>query len=339
MKPNVSVLLPVYNAASTLDETLAGISAQSLTDFEVIVVNDGSTDRSADVLERWQREDARLRIVNCVHRGLVSALNTGLELCGAPLVARMDADDIVSPTRLEKQVKMFANDPDLSVVGSLVETIPRSDVREGLLVYEEWLNSLVHHEEITMEIFLESPIAHPSAMVRRQDLVELNGYRDCGWPEDYDLWLRYFLRGGRFAKVEEVLLYWREHPHRLTRTDGRYSVENFLRAKAHFLIAGPLVDRDTLFLWGAGKTGRRLSKHLIRGGKTPSMVVDIDHKKIGSTLRGRPIIAPDSLEEHWRQAQRSFLVIAVASRGARVLIRRHLAVSTLVEGTDFLFAA
>ncbi len=339
MIPRVSVLLPVFNAAATLDETLASLLDQSLKEFEIVAVNDGSNDGSTELLQRWSAKDARLRVKSGPHAGLVAALNSGLYLCRSPLVARMDADDTVHPQRLEKQSRMFADRPELSVVGSLVKTVPRTEVGEGLLIYEQWLNSLVDHSDITREIFIESPIAHPSAMVRREEILKLGGYRDCGWPEDYDLWLRYYLQGSRFAKVNEVLLYWREHAGRLSRTDGRYSIENFLKAKAHFLVAGPLADRDAVFMWGAGKTGRRLSKHLIRGGCTPTAVVDIDPKKIGSVLRGRPIVAPDSLAQQWHRFERPFLVVAVASRGARALIRSALVGKGLVEGRHFLFAA
>ncbi len=339
MIPRVSVLLPVFNAAATLDETVRSLLAQTLKEFEIVAVNDGSDDGSVELLKSWSTKDARLRVQSGPHAGLIAALNTGLELCRSPLVARMDADDTVHPRRLEKQSQMFADRPELNVVGSLVETVPRQEVGAGLLIYEQWLNSLVDHADITREIFIESPIAHPSAMVRREEILKLGGYRECGWPEDYDLWLRYYLQGSRFAKVNEVLLYWREHPGRLSRTDGRYSIENFLKVKAHFLIAGPLADSDAVFMWGAGKTGRRLSKHLIRGGCTPTAVVDIDPKKIGSVLRGRPLVAPDSLEQQWARFQSPFLVVAVASRGARALIRRTLVAKGLVEGRHFLFAA
>jgi glycosyltransferase involved in cell wall biosynthesis len=339
LSPLVSVLLPVFNAASTLDETLRSLFAQTLAEFEIVAVDDGSDDGSAELLRRWSARDARLRVKSGPHSGIVDALNSGLELCRGSLVARMDADDTVHTQRLAKQAQMFDGHPELSVVGSLVETVPRDEVAEGLLIYERWLNSLVDHRDISREMFIESPIAHPSAMVRRDEILQLGGYRDCGWPEDYDLWLRYHLRGSRFAKVNEVLLYWREHPGRLTRTDRRYSVENFLKVKSHFLVAGPLADRDAVFLWGAGKTGRRLSKHLIRGGCIPTAVVDIDPKKIGSVLRGRPIVAPDELPQWWARFRRPFLVVAVASRGARALIRRSLATQGLTEGTDFLFAA
>jgi len=135
-----------------------------------------------------------------------------------------------------------------------------------------------------------------------------------------------------------VLLFWREHEGRLTHTDSRYSVESFLRAKAHFLAAGPLESRE-VFVWGAGKTGRRLSKHLIREGARPVAFVDIAPGKIGGALRGSPVIGPDQLRQRWDQAARPFLVVAVASRGARQLIRDALVGMGLAEVEDYLCAA
>ena len=194
-------------------------------------------------------------------------------------------------------------------------------------------------EDIAREIFIESPIVHPSAMMRRSQLVDLGGYLDRGWPEDYDLWLRYFTGGHRFAKVPQVLLYWRESEGRMTRTDSRYSVENFLRAKSQYLISGPLAERDALFIWGAGKTGRRLSKHLIRGGHAPVVFIDIAPAKIGSTMRRIPIIGAAELPPLWAQWRRPLLLVAVASRGARALIRAELAKMDLCEERDFLCVA
>jgi glycosyltransferase involved in cell wall biosynthesis len=333
--PLVSVLMSAYNAAATLEATLQSLQAQTLDDFEVVAVDDGSADATRKILETWQKNFPPLRLIAAEHRGLIPALNQGLGLCRGRFVARMDADDLAHPQRLEKQVLLLEQQPDISVVGSLVETFPREDVREGLRIYEEWLNQLVSHEDISREIFIESPIANPSAMVRRREILELGSYCDHGWPEDYDLWLRYFVAGRRFAKVPEVLLSWREHPQRVTHTDSRYSVENFLRAKAFYLIQGPLRENRDLIVWGAGKTGRRLSKHLIRGGHTPQAFVDIAAAKIGKSLRGVPIIGVSELPALWRQLECPVLLAAVASRGARALIRAELARLQLVEARDF----
>ena len=337
--PRISVLMPVYNAAGTLPDTLRSIAGQTLADFEVIAVDDGSDDSSPEILEAWRRWDKRIMPVFAGRVGLVTAMNRGLALCRGALVARMDADDRMHPERLARQASLLESRPDVSVAGSLVEIFADGTVGEGMRVYESWLNGLVGHEDIVREIFIESPIAHPSAMVRRNELVELGGYRDLGWPEDYDLWLRYHATGRRFAKVPEVLLYWREHPDRLTRTDPRYSVENFLRVKAHFLVNGPLVERDGLIVWGAGQTGRRLSKQLERLGRKVDAFVDISPRKIGGHLRGAPVIGPYDLSGAWSMYGRPMVVVAVSSRGARKLIRQALADLGLSEVDDYLCAA
>jgi glycosyltransferase involved in cell wall biosynthesis len=335
--PLVSILLPVYNGASTLDEALDSLETQTMGDFEIVVVDDGSTDATPALLTR--RSSPRTRVISSPHVGLLKALNRGLSACRAPYVARLDADDICLPQRLERQLAIMEQDADVSVCGTQVEAFPDADVAEGFRIYVQWQNALVTHDDICREIFIESPIAHPSSMLRRLELVEMGAYQERGWAEDYDLWLRYHAAGRRFAKVAEPLVRWREHRARATRTDSRYSIENFLRAKAHYLSSGPLAARDGLIVWGAGQTGRRLSKHLIRAGHRPDAFVDIAPNRIGSTMRGVPIIGPDEVTECWRSLRRPLLLAAVASRGARALIRRHLTRLGLVETTDFLCVA
>ena len=318
--PLVSVLMSAYNAAATLDETLQTLQAQTMDDFEVVAVDDGSTDATRQILTNWQKSFPSLRLISAPHRGLIPALNEGLGLCRGALVARMDADDLAHPQRLEKQAQLLQRQPDISVVGSLVKTFPREDVGQGLRIYEDWLNQLVHHDDIAREIFIESPLANPSAMVRRQEILDLGGYCEHGWPEDYDLWLRALNGHGD--------------------GDGDGDGDNdgdvgFLRAKAFYLSQGPLHEPRDLLVWGAGKTGRRLSKHLIRGGFRPRAFVDIATAKIGKTLRGIPIIGAADLPALWHQLEHPLLLIAVASRGARALIRTELARLQLVETRDF----
>ena len=338
-QPRVSVLMPVHNAEETLVEALRSICGQTLHDLEIVAVDDGSQDGSGGILREAASRDRRVRPVTLEHGGLVAALNAGLRHCRAPFVARMDADDVSLPERLEKQLEMLEDDPLLGVAGCLVEGFPPAHVGEGMRLYLEWQNRLRTHEEIVREIFVESPITHPGACVRRSVLEEAGGYEDRGWAEDYDLWLRLAAAGVRFSKVPEVLLRWREHPGRLTRTDSRYSVENFLRAKAHYLLAGPLRGRDAVFIWGAGKTGRRLSKHLVRGGCPLAAFIDIDPAKIGRTLRRAAIISAGEFAGRWRRCRNPMLLAAVASRGARGEIRRELQRAALAEGRDYLHVA
>jgi len=333
--PVVSVLMPCFNAARTLEEALKSLFWQTLEDFEIIVVDDGSTDTSWEILQTWVEKDSRIRILSQPHAGIVQALNTGMSACSADYVARMDSDDRAHRERLARQIAYLNENPQIGVVSCRVKGFPKEQVRRGFQIYLDWLNSLLTDTEIRREIFVESPLPHPSVTLRREIVTKVGGYQDHGWPEDYDLWLRLYLAGVRFGKLPEVLLEWREHPERLTRIDGRYSLENFLRAKASYLARGPLAEREAIIIWGAGMIGRRLSKHLQRKGVPLVAFVDIDPNKIGRTRRGLPIISPEELETHWRRYPKPVLLAAVGARGARQLIRQRLVGMGLREVVDW----
>jgi len=331
--PLISVLLPVRDAGAFLDECMASIGRQTLDDFEVVAVNDGSTDGSAEALDEWAARDPRVQVVHREQEGLVATLNAGLELCRAPFVARMDADDISHPRRFELQMAEMEDLPWVGVVSCLVRHFPWHGVGEGYRIYEGWLNSLSTPEAIGRERFVESPVAHPSVLVRCEAYDLVGGYHDTEWAEDYDLWLRLLEAKVSVSKVDRYLYFWREHTERLTRVDGRYSVENFLRCKAKYLLSGPLAGCRRVVVWGAGQTGRRLSKHLLRGGAPIEAFVDIDPEKIGGTLREKPIIDPDDLS--LLMGSDTIILAAVGSRGARELIRRRLNAIGLREGREY----
>jgi len=247
----------------------------------------------------------------------------------------MDADDLCHPERLACQVDFLDEHPAVGVVGCLVNSYPGEKVRQGFLIYIEWLNSLVTDADIRGEIFVESPLAHPSVVLRREWLELASGYQDHGWAEDYDLWLRLYLAGVKFAKVPEVLLTWGDRLQRLTRRDPRYSLENFLRAKAHYLVRGPLAKRDGVIIWGAGMIGRRLSKHLSRQGAPLVSFVDVNPNKIGHTLRGLPIISQEDLLACWGRFANPVVLAAVSARAARIKIGSFLRKHGLRQGQDW----
>ena len=335
MQTKLSILLPIYNAAPFLEQCLDSLARQTFDDFEIVAVDDGSTDESADILEQRTHSEQRLRVLSCDHRGLIETLNAGLEKCRGELVARIDADDIAHPRRLGLQVAALEAPDGPDVVSSLVAHFPRQSLGEGFRIYEQWLNSLVNHEDIFRERFIESPLPHPSVMLRRRDLADIGGYRDAGWPEDYDLWLRLAAAGKTFGKVPQVLCLWRHHEGRLTRSDPRYSVERFLTCKAHHLAEGPLCGVSQVILWGAGKTGRRLSKHLLRRHVPLAAFIDIDPGKTERTMRGLPIHTPEELPHLLAAGHDTVVLAAVSSRGARALIRHRLTSLGLSEGDQF----
>jgi len=332
--PGVSVLIPVRDAGPYLEPALRSVGNQTLRGFEALCLDDGSTDGSSEVLRRFAAADSRFRVISPGRVGLVEALNRLRAAARAPLLARFDADDAMHPRRLELQVDHLRRHEDVAAVGSLVRHFPTRDVRGGNRRYEAWLNSIVTPEEIERNLFVESPLPHPSVTMRAELLDRVGGYRDVGHPEDYDLWLRAWGAGFRFGKVARVLHSWRDHPHRLTRTDPRYAVESFLRAKAEALLKGPLADGRRFVVWGAGMLGRRLTRLLVRAGRPPAALLDIDPKKIGRTRHGRPVIPPEALRRG------SALVLgAVGAQGARAEIRARLAGWGLSETRDFWMVA
>ena len=308
---------------------------QSMDDFELIAVDDGSTDDTLNILQNLAQRDPRIKASTQPHAGLVQALNRGLQSCQASYIARMDADDRSLPNRLALQAKYLDEHPSIDLVSCKVRAFPAEQVREGFQIYLNWLNDLLTEADIRREIFVESPLPHPSVMFRKAVVSRLGGYQDFGWPEDYDLWLRWHLAGARFAKLPQVLLEWREHPERLTRTDSRYALENFLRVKAYYLARGPLARRDAVILWGAGMIGRRLAKQLARQNSPLKAFVDVDPRKIGRTRRGLPVIAPDDLISWWKQYSHPVILASVGARGARQLIRQQLTTWGLQEGADW----
>ena len=199
--PKVSILLPVRNEARHLPAALKSIFRQTMTSWELVVVDDFSTDETPSILAEAARRDHRVRFIPSPGRGIVKALNFGLGECRAPLVARMDGDDISHPRRLELQAAALDSDPGVGLVACAFRHFPRHQIRKGMLAYETWQNSLISHDEILMDIFVESPFVHPSVMFRKEAIVGVGGYRDMGWAEDYDLWLRLAGAGVTFCKA------------------------------------------------------------------------------------------------------------------------------------------
>lgn len=333
-EPLVSILLPYRNAQATLVEALESILGERAIPLELVATDDGSTDGSAQIVSAIAASDPRVVRIATGGVGIAKALALAHAHAKAPFLARMDADDISLPGRLKAQLDLLRTNPKLGVVGTRVEPFPKEHVAEGLDRYVAWQNSLVSPEEHAAQIFVEAPLCHPTAMLRRSALEAVGGFRDVAWAEDYDLWLRLHAAGYEIAKVPEILFRWRHHGGRATFRDGRYSLAMFTEARAHYLAPHVLRDGRALVVWGAGPTGKRLMRALERYGVRASAFVDIDPDKIGRVARGVPILAPQTI-----QKDKHLVVVAVGARGARDEIRPHLRGRSLVEGADFICAA
>jgi GT2 family glycosyltransferase len=332
--PRVSFLLPCRDAAAYVDEAVASILGQSDPDFEIVAVDDGSRDATRARLDTWAERDRRVRVIATTGEGIVDALCTGLSAATGDLIARMDADDVAHPDRLRAQVALLDATPELDACGTHVRYFPRDAVRDGARRYERWLNSLVTPDAIARDIFVECPIAHPTLLIRRHALETAGGWRDRGWPEDYDLILRLWSIPCPLANVPEVLLHWRERPDRLSRTHPRYHADAFRRCKAHHL-ARTLVGGRRVLVVGAGPVGKTFARALAAENITIAAFVDVDPRKIGQIVHGSPVVALDALEQY----RDAFAVAAVGNAGARSEIREWLRGEGWGELTEFCAVA
>jgi glycosyltransferase involved in cell wall biosynthesis len=331
--PRVSVLLPVRDAAATLAGCLASLTRQSLTDHEVLAVDDGSRDGSGDLLEEAARRDPRLRVLHTPPRGLVGALNLGLAEARAQLVARMDADDEAHPERLARQADRLEREAGLDVLGCRVRVA--GPAGRGMRRYVAWSNGLLDHDAITRDLLVESPLVHPSVALRAEALRTLGGYRETGGPEDYDLWLRAAAAGWRFAKLAETLLDWRDHPGRLTRRDPRYARERFQARKLEALEAGPLAAGRPVVIWGAGPIGKTWARALRARGHHVAAFVEVAPRKIGQRIAGVRVLGLGGAAG----PTGALHLAAVGQPGARERIRREARRLGLIDGRDLVAVA
>lgn len=339
MAPLISFVLPLYNVAATLDEALASIASQTHEDWEAVCVDDGSTDETASRLEAWRRRNRRIRGIRFPeNRGIVPALNAGLAAARGEYVARMDGDDIAHPRRLERQLDHLRSlEPRrVAVVGCRVRFFPEEAVAAGARKYAAWLNSLLTPEEHARDLYVECTLAHPSMLFRTEVVRGLGGYESRGWPEDYDLLLRLHAAGFGAAKVEEELLLWREHPGRTSRTHPDYRLATFFRCKAHYLRRGPLSRGQSCLVFGAGPTGKALGRALLDQGAAMRGYVDLDPRKIGQVVHGRPVL---SLGEALDRRGSALGLVALGKPEARAAARAELRDAGWEEGADFLCAA
>lgn len=293
--PKISVLLPCRNAARFLPECIASLEAQTEPRFEALVLDDGSTDGTSAILGAWAERDARVRRVERVGEGLVAALGALAARARAPLLARMDADDVAHPPRLERQAALLERRPDVTACGTRVRYVPRAELGSGGRRYETWLNGLTEPDELARDLFVECPIAHPTLVIRRRAFEEVGGYRELDGPEDYDLVLRLAVAGYGLANVPDVLLDWRLGEHRLSRRSSRYSPAAFRRLKVSFL-ADLLPAGRPLAIWGAGKVGKAFAREWLRAGRRPiAAFIDLDPRKIGQTIHGAMVVRPADL--------------------------------------------
>jgi len=331
MRPvSISIVLPVYNAQDSLPRALESVLRPS-DDVEVVVVDDGCDDGSGGIADTVADRDWRVRVIHTDHEGLIAALNTGIEEARGEWIFRMDADDIAHPNRIRSYRAYIESHPEADIVGSLIRYFPRRDLKEGLVGYEEWVNSIRTHDEIIRDMFVECPIPHPTLAARKNDVIAVGGYRNNEFPEDYDLVLRFWEKGKQFGKVPRRLLFWRDRVDRLSRTHARYQLDRFVTLKVLVLKRTMLKDRDAV-VSAAGPVGKAFARTMMSHGIRVRAFLEVDPDKIGNTVYDIPVLPVKEA----RNITGSLICHAVGQKTGREEGRRLYISWGLREGQDFI---
>ena len=210
-QPLVSVMMNCYNGEKFLTDAVESILNQSYSDFEFIIINDGSTDSSSKILNKYAAHDPRIVLIEQENKGLITALNLGLKIAKAPLIARMDADDIAHKDRFKIQKSFMDTHPEIAVVGTNITLIDENN--------KTIRDSIYPRQGKPMDAFIYemgSPVAHPSVMMRKDIVLSIGGYREAyKHAEDYDLWLRIH-KIAKLDNIETPLLFYRQHADKIS---------------------------------------------------------------------------------------------------------------------------
>ena len=329
----ISILLPYHNATTTIDGAVASIVAQTFTEWELLLIDNASTDESGSVAQRWAERDQRIRVLHEPHIGISHALNTGLAQAQGTYIARMDADDISHPERLAKQVAYLDAHPEIGVLGTrtaFASSVPES---RGMQAFVQWQNNILSPHEHYVKRFVDAPLAHPTVLFRRELVEQFGGYDTGPLPEDHELWLRWMDAGVRFAKLPAELLTWNDHAHRLSRTHSNYSVDAFFSTKVKWLAKWlkRRLNGRPLIVAGTSVLCQERAALLEAAGIAVHAYTDVK----GRGVPGRTFIPHDQLPP----AGEAFIVSFISQRGTGDRIAEYFRGLGLCEGVDFILAA
>ena len=295
-RPLVSIIVPCKNAGAYLDECLSSIIAQTYINWEVIIIDDHSTDNSWTTLQIWANKHISIKPLRNNQRGIISALRLAYSNSKGDLITRMDADDIMTPNKLDIMVSQLIDHGSGNIATGKVEYF-RNDrpLGNGYLRYANWLNFLSSKGSNLDEVYKECVIASPCWMLYRDDLDAIGAFESDVYPEDYDLVFRMYQHRLKVLPCnEEILHLWRDHGSRASRNDDNYKDNRFLELKVDYLLKIDFKNDIPLVLWGAGRKAKTIAKILISKEIKFKWITD-NEKKIGHEVYGVIISATSIL--------------------------------------------
>lgn len=283
----ISILMPLKNAEKWIIETIKSIQEQTFTDWEIIIINDHSTDNSEELIAQIQSKDPRIQLLQNQRSGIISALQLGLNLAKGKYITRMDADDIMPQNRLKWMVECIENSPPRTIVTGKVSYFSDHPISEGYLSYQNWLNERIDKKDHFQHIYRECVIASPNWMCRKSDLITDSIFGSLSYPEDYDMTFHWMKHNYSIETINEVTLLWREHPDRTSRNSNRYQQASFFELKAKWFMEFN-ASIPSVGVVGMGQKGKLLAK-LFDEANFPFQLYDLNASTMNQTIRGKQV--------------------------------------------------
>lgn len=260
----ISIIMPARNAAPYLSECIESILEQTYEDWELLVVNDHSTDTTNSILETFAVRDRRITVLQNKGKGIIPALKGAYSKAKGTFITRMDADDRMPQHKLAFMVGQLKECGEGHVATGKVSYFSEGKLGEGFINYEKWLNELAENGNQFTELFRECVIPSPCWMLHKTDFDAIGAFNSNTYPEDYDLVFRMYAHNLKPIPVSEVLHYWRDHKDRASRNDPNYADDTFSELKTDYFIKLHYQSEKKIQLWGAGRRGKKLAKELLK---------------------------------------------------------------------------
>jgi len=284
--PLVSIIMAVKDTASYLDDCLQSIVAQTYTNWELIAVNDHSSDGSDRILQDYAARDPRIRFFNSDRPKLIPTLQVGYAQAQGSLINRMDSDDKMPADKLEVLVSTWHKYGKGTVIaGGTTHFVDQGVVGDGFLRYEKWLNEVARTNTHYQQIYKECVIPSHCWILHKDDFDAVGAFDPLVYPEDYDLCFRFYQHQLQVVGIDKILHYWRDRSNRISRTWKEYQDNRYFDLKLRFFYK---LDRDPtrpLVLWGAGRNGKDMAK-LLQAYKDSFHWVCDNQRKIGKDIYG-----------------------------------------------------
>lgn len=294
MTPLISIIMPMRNASLWVKETIESIQNQETPDWELIIVDDHSTDHSFAMVQAISLEDTRIHLFKNPEKGIISALQFALNQARGTYLTRMDADDIMPPNRLTIMFEKLQVLPEKSIVTGKVKYFSETEVSAGYLKYEQWLNDRIDRGDFYNHIYRECIVASPNWMGRTEEFKLENLFAHLNYPEDYDLCFHWQEKGFAISGLNEITLQWREHPLRTSRNSAHYQQEAFFKMKMYWFAKNHATAKS-IGIVGMGQKGK-LCLHYLNADTFEIRLFDLNHTQFSQKIEGKQVESTNSID-------------------------------------------